>query len=177
MDLGAKSSVQLIKPRTFSVKVPRMHSVAENLRRPLKGERLCANDKLAEFINRRGVKKLYKELEMNVNRRLSLSTSLGSAEDAYALVLQQRELALYNKTLRKTNVPNTGFAIEGGSRMLFLDGGGIKGLVQLEILMQIEEETGRTITELFDWIIGSSTGGVIALALVYGEGVEYDIYL
>ena len=35
--------------------------------------------------------------------------------------------------------------------------------------MQLEEATGRRITELFDWIVGTSTGGIIALALVYGE--------
>ena len=59
--------------------------------------------------------------------------------------------------------------MEGGSRLLFLDGGGIKGLSQIEALIQLEEATGRKITELFDWIVGTSTGGVIALALVYGE--------
>ena len=53
--------------------------------------------------------------------------------------------------------------------MLCLDGGGIRGLVQLEMLSQLELKTGRRITELFDWIIGTSTGGVIALGLVYGE--------
>ena len=52
--------------------------------------------------------------------------------------------------------------------MLFLDGGGIKGLVQVEILSQLEEATGRKITELFDWIVGSSTGGILALGMVYG---------
>lgn len=60
-------------------------------------------------------------------------------------------------------------SVEGGSRMLFLDGGGIKGLVQIEALIQLEEATGRKITELFDWIVGTSTGGIIALGLVYGE--------
>ena len=34
--------------------------------------------------------------------------------------------------------------------------------------MRLEEATGRKITELFDWIIGTSTGGIIALGLVYG---------
>ena len=61
--------------------------------------------------------------------------------------------------------------LEGGSRLLFLDGGGIKGLSQIEALIQLEKATGRKITELFDWIVGTSTGGVIALALVYGEFV------
>ena len=57
-----------------------------------------------------------------------------------------------------------------GSRILFLDGGGIRGLIQIEILMEIERRTGRKITELFDWIVGTSTGGIVALGLVYGKG-------
>ena len=43
------------------------------------------------------------------------------------------------------------------------------GLVQIEILRQIEKRTGKKITELFDWIVGTSTGGIIALAMVYGK--------
>ena len=45
----------------------------------------------------------------------------------------------------------------------------MKGLSQIEALIQLEEATGRKTTELFDWIVGTSTGGIIALALVYGE--------
>ena len=55
-----------------------------------------------------------------------------------------------------------------GCRILCLDGGGVRGLVQIEILRQMEQMTGRRITELFDWIVGTSTGGIIALGLVYG---------
>ena len=58
--------------------------------------------------------------------------------------------------------------LNGGSRLLFLDGGGVKGLSQVESLIQLEEATGRKITDLFDWIVGTSIGGIIALALVYG---------
>ena len=61
------------------------------------------------------------------------------------------------------------FKVHGGERILCLDGGGIKGLIQIEVLIQIEELTGKKITELFNWIVGTSTGGVIALALVYGK--------
>ena len=75
-------------------------------------------------------------------------------EETMAVMYQLREL----KMLR-----------DAGSRILFLDGGGMKGLVQLEILSQLEEQTGRRIIELFDWIVGTSTGGIIALALVHGE--------
>ena len=56
-----------------------------------------------------------------------------------------------------------------GSKILCLDAGGMKGLVQLAILKQIEMKSGKKIRDLFDWIVGSSTGGIIALALVYGK--------
>ena len=56
-----------------------------------------------------------------------------------------------------------------GNRVLFLDGGGIRGLVQIEVLMELQRRTGRKITELFDWIINTSTGGIVALGLLYGK--------
>lgn len=59
--------------------------------------------------------------------------------------------------------------VRPGSRVLFLDGGGIRGLILVEILIEIEKRTGQKITDLFDWIVGTSTGGIVALGLVYGE--------
>lgn len=57
-----------------------------------------------------------------------------------------------------------------GVRVLCLDGGGVRGLVQLEILRQIEERVpGKSICDMFDYIVGTSTGGIIALAMVYGR--------
>ncbi len=56
-----------------------------------------------------------------------------------------------------------------GQRILCLDGGGLKGLILIEVLIYIEKLTKKKIVDLFDWIVGSSTGGIIALALVYGE--------
>ena len=79
-------------------------------------------------------------------------------EETFSLGLHQREIQLLKRA---------------GSRVLFLDGGGIRGLIQIEILSQLERKTGRRITELFDWIVGTSTGGIIALCLVYGKGYTY----
>ena len=64
-------------------------------------------------------------------------------------------------------------SIHNGQRILCLDGGGLKGLILIEVLIYIEKLTGKKIVELFDWIAGSSTGGIIALALVYGMSVFY----
>ena len=49
-------------------------------------------------------------------------------------------------------------------RALSIDGGGIRGIIPATILMQLEAETGRHIFELFDVIVGTSTGGILALA-------------
>ncbi len=61
------------------------------------------------------------------------------------------------------------FESQGGARVLSLDGGGMRGLIQLEILFEIEKLTGKRIVDLFDWIIGNSIGGIMALALVYAD--------
>lgn len=76
---------------------------------------------------------------------------------------------LLQKPRARTGFTPPAFHVQGGERILCLDGGGIKGLIQVEVLMQIEQLTGRAITELFDWIVGTSTGGVIALAMVYSK--------
>ena len=50
-------------------------------------------------------------------------------------------------------------------RILSLHGGGIRGLVPALVLAGLEAETGKRITDLFDLVVGTSTGGILALAL------------
>lgn len=50
-------------------------------------------------------------------------------------------------------------------RILSIDGGGIRGIVPATVLAALEDEAGRPICELFDLIAGTSTGGILALAL------------
>lgn len=52
-------------------------------------------------------------------------------------------------------------------RILSLDGGGLRGIIPLLILKEIERNEGRRIHELFDVITGTSTGGIIACGLTY----------
>ncbi|XP_057700147.1 85/88 kDa calcium-independent phospholipase A2 isoform X2 [Corythoichthys intestinalis] len=67
--------------------------------------------------------------------------------------------------------------VDGSKRrmdtLLCLDGGGIRGLVLIQMLIALEKEAGRPIRELFDWVAGTSTGGILALAIVHGKSMEY----
>lgn len=47
-----------------------------------------------------------------------------------------------------------------GGRLLCLDGGGIRGLVLVQTLLEIENTLKKPITSCFDWIAGTSTGTI-----------------
>ncbi|KAF6030015.1 PLA2G6 [Bugula neritina] len=64
-----------------------------------------------------------------------------------------------------------------GYRVLCLDGGGIRGLVLSIMLIQLEKLAGKDIRDCFDWISGTSTGGILALALTYGRNARYCLGL
>jgi patatin-like phospholipase/acyl hydrolase len=53
-------------------------------------------------------------------------------------------------------------------QILALDGGGLKGLFSAQVLSHMEEDLGTRIVDHFDLIAGTSTGGIIALALSIG---------
>ena len=54
-------------------------------------------------------------------------------------------------------------------RILSIDGGGIKGVFPAAFLASLEEDLdGKPIGEYFDLIVGTSTGGIIAMALGMG---------
>ena len=86
--------------------------------------------------------------------------SIGDTDRFQSQVMQSVELRRWQDTAKP---------VRPGGRVLFLDGGGIRCLIQVEILMEIERRTGRKITELFDWFVGTNIGSVVAAGLVYGE--------
>lgn len=50
-------------------------------------------------------------------------------------------------------------------RLLCLDGGGMRGVILIEMIRQIESVAGKKVDELFDLVAGTSTGGILAAAL------------
>jgi len=49
-----------------------------------------------------------------------------------------------------------------GLRILTMDGGGVRGVVMIEALRKLEYECGRQVHELFDLMVGTSSGGFLA---------------
>lgn len=65
-----------------------------------------------------------------------------------------------------TRVPGIGpYKYGYCTRVLSIDGGGIRGIIPALVLAEIESQSGRPISELFDLIVGTSTGGILALGL------------
>ena len=57
-------------------------------------------------------------------------------------------------------------------KMLALDGGGIRGVLTLAMLKEIERQVGKPLGEYFDYIAGTSTGAIIATGLAKGMTVD-----
>ncbi|MEL7145178.1 MAG: patatin-like phospholipase family protein, partial [Bacteroidota bacterium] len=83
-----------------------------------------------------------------------------------------------NETLAKS------LAKKEKTKILSLDGGGLRGILTLAILEKLEEEIkaqygkGTRICDYFDIIGGTSTGSIIASALAIGKSVNEitDLY-
>lgn len=60
----------------------------------------------------------------------------------------------------------------GRGRLLCMDGGGIRGLVLAQMLLEIERIAQTPIHHLFDWVAGTSTGGILALELGAGKSMK-----
>jgi patatin-like phospholipase/acyl hydrolase len=74
----------------------------------------------------------------------------------------------------------------GPKKLLALDGGGIRGVLSLQILAKIEKlliaKSGRAdyrLADYFDYVAGTSTGGIIAAGIAVGMRVQeiLDFYL
>lgn len=60
-------------------------------------------------------------------------------------------------------------------KLLCIDGGGIRGIFPIAILLALEEEVGHSIGELFDVVAGTSTGSIIAASVSLNKNMK-EIY-
>ena len=57
-------------------------------------------------------------------------------------------------------------------RILAFDGGGLKGLFAAAVLAELERDLSVTVADSFDLVVGTSTGGLIALGLGAGRSPD-----
>ncbi|RAL44858.1 hypothetical protein DM860_003617 [Cuscuta australis] len=91
--------------------------------------------------------------------RLTASSESNVSKAAARALAILGENEVLRRAIRVRQVPKQGL------RILSMDGGGMKGLATVRILKEIERGTGKRIHELFDLICGTSTGGMLAVAL------------
>ncbi len=81
------------------------------------------------------------------------------------------------RTATGSAMPAVIFNPEGKQTMLTIDGGGARGIISLMILRQLEERTGQTVNQLFDFIGGTSVGALIAAGIAAGHNATELIEL
>lgn len=64
-------------------------------------------------------------------------------------------------------------------KVLSIDGGGIRGVLPASFLATVEDSLGEPVVDYFDLVVGTSTGGIIALGLAAGLPAEQilDLYV
>lgn len=96
------------------------------------------------------------------------------AEEAQMDGIEETDGECAQATATEANEKRTGL---GRGRLLCMDGGGIRGLVLVQMLLEIERIADTPIHHMFDWVAGTSTGGILALALGAGKTMKQAMCL
>uniref|UniRef100_A0A914P0M9 phospholipase A2 n=1 Tax=Panagrolaimus davidi TaxID=227884 RepID=A0A914P0M9_9BILA len=119
----------------------------------------CMNENILEEVNDDvSLYNSFEELKKMENREHKLSNQKNQ-DEIYKQMMEALENMSNNNTKNYINV-------------LSLDGGGVRGLVSLQILSEIEKMIGEPLFQYFDWVIGTSTGAIITAALTMGKSIR-----
>ena len=135
-------------------------------------QKKCDEKSMMDFLDREGV--LYALYAVGASGSSTPVDKKGNEMDfkkiRQALQPQQKRIrCLFDEMLAKKSKKLGKNKTAGKGRLLSLDGGGIKGVVLARMLMSMERIFQTPIVHCFDWIAGTSTGGILALALATGK--------
>ena len=110
--------------------------------------------------------KRVEDLNTQLNKHAD-AKHIAEKANAVRLLLRLRQKTTSHEIHSATNeaLSLLGYAspVKGrGIRVLSIDGGGVRGILVIEMLKKLEELTGKRIQEMFDLICGVSTGAIIA---------------
>lgn len=60
----------------------------------------------------------------------------------------------------------------GKKLILSVDGGGLRGMIAIAMLAELEKQTGKTCGQMFDMVAGTSTGAIIAAGIGLGLSAQ-----
>lgn len=60
----------------------------------------------------------------------------------------------------------------GHNRVLVINGGGVRGIIPAKIIKKLVDDSGKQINELFDYVVGTSIGGIIAVSLTVKDNSQ-----
>lgn len=110
--------------------------------------------------------KVQQMIQLNMYQLLVIGHSL-----TYTRLSFVRNNIINIMTIRKQAFINLDIPAENKT-ILCLDGGGIRGILTVQLLKKLEQISGKPCFELFDMVSGTSTGGIIAGLIALGKTAE-----